>query len=192
MEEQLAKIWEEVLRLQHVEPDANFFEIGGDSLKAMEVIVRVREVLQVELPLISFFEDPTVDILRTFCLAGKGVEETLAEDLGRGAAAAARGQGRELLRNRRRFTEGNGSDPRVSEVLHVDLPLIAFFEEPTVLHLAAVLSGGRRRRRRRWRRSGPKCFTLPHVETNANFFDIGGDSLKAMEVIVAGQRSPAS
>src|SRR5215471_8339739 len=59
-EEALAKIWAEVLRLPYVDKDANFFELGGDSLKATEVIVRVSEVLQVDLPLIAFFEDPTI------------------------------------------------------------------------------------------------------------------------------------
>src|SRR5207302_6787960 len=32
----------------------------GDSLKATEVISRIRETLQVDLPLMAFFEDPTV------------------------------------------------------------------------------------------------------------------------------------
>src|SRR5579863_8816465 len=56
----LAKIWAEVLGLTGVDPDANFFDIGGDSMKAMDVIVRVGEVLRVELPLMAFFEDPTL------------------------------------------------------------------------------------------------------------------------------------
>src|SRR6516162_10954718 len=63
IEEALTNIWAGVLRVQQVDRNANFFEIGGDSLKAMDVIARVREVLQVDLPLISFFEDPTVSHL---------------------------------------------------------------------------------------------------------------------------------
>ena len=59
-EEALAKIWAEVLRVPRVESDANFFDVGGDSLKAMEVVVRVSETLQVELPLMAFFEVPTI------------------------------------------------------------------------------------------------------------------------------------
>jgi acyl carrier protein len=59
-EEAIARIWAEVLHLPGVERDADFFEIGGDSLKAMEVIARVGDVLQIELPLITFFEEPTV------------------------------------------------------------------------------------------------------------------------------------
>src|SRR5690349_13026821 len=56
----IAKIWEAVLRRPGVETHANFFDIGGDSLKAMEVVARVSEILQVDLPLMAFFEDPTV------------------------------------------------------------------------------------------------------------------------------------
>ena len=59
-EDAVAKIWAEVLGLDHVETDANFFDIGGDSLKAMDVIARVGEVLHVDLPLLAFFEDPSV------------------------------------------------------------------------------------------------------------------------------------
>jgi ubiquinone/menaquinone biosynthesis C-methylase UbiE len=56
----LADVWAEVLDLDHVSIHDNFFELGGHSLLAMMVISRVREVLQVELPLRSMFEAPTV------------------------------------------------------------------------------------------------------------------------------------
>ena len=59
-EEILAKIWSDVLRVRSIDGDVNFFDIGGDSLKATEVISRIRETLQVDLPLMAFFENPTV------------------------------------------------------------------------------------------------------------------------------------
>src|SRR5205823_8028007 len=59
-EEILARIWSDVLRVRSIDGDVNFFDIGGDSLKATEVISRIRETLQVDLPLMAFFEDPTV------------------------------------------------------------------------------------------------------------------------------------
>src|SRR5450432_2413662 len=59
----IAKIWMEVLGVPSIDSDANFFDIGGDSMKAMEVILRVSQVLHVELPLMAFFEDPTVEHL---------------------------------------------------------------------------------------------------------------------------------
>jgi amino acid adenylation domain-containing protein len=60
LEEVLAGIWEEVLRLDRVGREANFFELGGHSLLATQVTSRVRQALGVEIPLRLLFEKPTV------------------------------------------------------------------------------------------------------------------------------------
>ena len=60
VEEQLVEIWEEVLGLERVGIHDNFFELGGHSLLATRVVSRVRKVFQVELPLLSLFEEPTI------------------------------------------------------------------------------------------------------------------------------------
>lgn len=60
VEEILAGIWGEVLNLTDVRMDDNFFEVGGHSLLATQLISRVREVFQIELPLRHLFEEPTV------------------------------------------------------------------------------------------------------------------------------------
>jgi len=60
VEEGLAKIWGEVLKLDRVGIHDNFFNLGGHSLKATQVMSQLREVFQVEMPLRNLFEYPTV------------------------------------------------------------------------------------------------------------------------------------
>jgi acyl carrier protein len=60
IEEKLAKIWGEVLRLEHVSIYDNFFDLGGHSLKATQVMSQLREVFHAEMPLRNLFEHPTV------------------------------------------------------------------------------------------------------------------------------------
>jgi amino acid adenylation domain-containing protein len=60
VEEVLAAIWSEVLRLERVGIHDNFFDLGGHSLLATRVISRIREAFAAEVPLRALFETPTV------------------------------------------------------------------------------------------------------------------------------------
>jgi amino acid adenylation domain-containing protein len=60
VEELVAGIWGNVLGVERVSIEDNFFELGGHSLLATQVVTRVREALNVELPLRRLFETPTV------------------------------------------------------------------------------------------------------------------------------------
>ena len=61
MEGRLAGIWGEVLKVERVGIRDNFFDLGGHSLLAARTVSRTAEAFQVELPVSSLFEMPTVE-----------------------------------------------------------------------------------------------------------------------------------
>nr|AXN93624.1 PuwG [Symplocastrum muelleri NIVA-CYA 644] len=56
----IADIFTEVLSIKQVSIHDNFFELGGHSLLATQVISRLRQIFQIELPLRCLFESPTI------------------------------------------------------------------------------------------------------------------------------------
>ena len=60
MEEQLCEIWADVLGLKRVGIYQNFFTIGGHSLLITQILTRVQERFQVNLPVRTLFKNPTI------------------------------------------------------------------------------------------------------------------------------------
>jgi acyl-CoA synthetase (AMP-forming)/AMP-acid ligase II/thioesterase domain-containing protein len=62
LEENLLKIWSEVLQLDSISVNDNFFELGGDSIQARAIASRVCKELHLdELPLAVFLHAPTIE-----------------------------------------------------------------------------------------------------------------------------------
>jgi acyl carrier protein len=60
IEEMLAEIWSQVLGVDKVGVNDNFFKLGGHSLLAAILMSRVVDTFHAELPLRSFFQAPTI------------------------------------------------------------------------------------------------------------------------------------
>jgi acyl carrier protein len=60
LQEQLAAIWMELLHLPQVSIHQDFFALGGNSLLATRLMMRIQSVFLVEVPLRELFEAPTV------------------------------------------------------------------------------------------------------------------------------------
>jgi amino acid adenylation domain-containing protein/FkbM family methyltransferase len=82
VEELLAGLWAEVIRVGTVQLHDDFFILGGHSLLATRMLSRLRDQLDVEVPLSALFEAPT---LQGFAAL---VEEALLADVATGAAGA--------------------------------------------------------------------------------------------------------
>ncbi|WP_342374022.1 non-ribosomal peptide synthase/polyketide synthase [Myxococcus stipitatus] len=81
-EQQIADIFEDLLKVERVGLDDSFFELGGHSLLATQAVSRIYETFGVELPLRDIFEAPTVALLAALVAkqAGLVIPEQPAEE----------------------------------------------------------------------------------------------------------------
>jgi acyl carrier protein len=56
----IAKIWSQILGVEQVGVYDNFFDLGGHSLMATQILSRLRNVANVEIPLRAMYENPTI------------------------------------------------------------------------------------------------------------------------------------
>lgn len=60
---QLKRIWQELLAIDVVTPDQNFFDLGGDSSLAVRMFSQIESTFGVKLPLATLYEAPTIEEL---------------------------------------------------------------------------------------------------------------------------------
>ncbi len=80
-EKSIAGIWSAVLHLTRIGSRDNFFALGGHSLLATQVLSRIRQTFDIDLPLRAIFEAPTVAELAKRCEAAGRAK--LGQDLPR-------------------------------------------------------------------------------------------------------------
>ncbi|MGW2089826.1 amino acid adenylation domain-containing protein [Streptomyces sp. NPDC001880] len=78
----MTRIWQEVLGSDDVSPTDSFFDLGGDSISAIQVVNRVRTLLGIEVDVLTVFEYETPEALTGH------LEELPAEQAGTATAAA--------------------------------------------------------------------------------------------------------
>jgi amino acid adenylation domain-containing protein len=66
MEHKLSDIWKEILRIEQVSVTANFFTLGGHSLSATRMTMRIKKAYDVDVPLQKLFEQPTIEAIARF------------------------------------------------------------------------------------------------------------------------------
>jgi acyl carrier protein len=79
VEEELARIWGQFLRVEPIGIYDNFFQLGGHSLLLTQLASRVSEVFRVDVPLAAFFENPTVAQMTAAIAARQAQQEDPGE-----------------------------------------------------------------------------------------------------------------
>ena len=65
----LASLWSDILGISPIGLNDDFFELGGYSLLATQLVGRMRRLLRIELPLVSVFEATTIAKLASYMRA---------------------------------------------------------------------------------------------------------------------------
>jgi acyl carrier protein len=74
IEEAVAGIWAEVLGLDQVGVETDFFDLGGHSLMVTQILSRVRAIMDVDVPITSLLESPTVAAMAEY-IEGEMIKE---------------------------------------------------------------------------------------------------------------------
>jgi amino acid adenylation domain-containing protein len=108
LEQIVATAWQEVLGLERVGMNDNFFDLGGNSVAMIQVHNRLKPEVARELSIVSLFRHPTPRTLAQFLGSDSPEEAELDQDL-------ERAQARIEARRRRRSRQTRATDEAISE-----------------------------------------------------------------------------
>ena len=58
--DKISAIWSDVLCREDIGSDDDFLDVGGDSVTASQLVVRVRDTFDLDIPLMAFFDASTI------------------------------------------------------------------------------------------------------------------------------------
>ncbi|MBN2003124.1 MAG: KR domain-containing protein [Anaerolineae bacterium] len=102
MEKTIVQIWQRTLGIEQIGLDDNFFDLGGDSLIAVDTLARLEKTLQKKISAASLYETPTIRALAV--LLGED-EDAVAQQRASELEARKQELARRNLQLRRRRTE---------------------------------------------------------------------------------------
>ena len=80
LETDLVQVWSEILDVNQIGINDNFFALGGHSLKATQLITKINKELEVEIPLTTIFKSPTVSGLAHYIENNRAVMTRATDD----------------------------------------------------------------------------------------------------------------
>jgi acyl carrier protein len=103
-EKMLADIWTEVLNVEQVGINDNFFDLGGHSLLMIRVHSKLQEIIDQDISMITLFQYPTIGSLCNY-LSGEAIEQSSLEKIYDRAERQAKAirQQKQMRMVRRRF-----------------------------------------------------------------------------------------
>ncbi|WP_394823561.1 SDR family NAD(P)-dependent oxidoreductase [Pendulispora albinea] len=90
LERSIARAWQQVLGVERIGVDDNFFDLGGNSLSWLKVVGHLKEELGVDVPLTSVFEAPSVAALAVLLGRAHPISATYEDSHARGTARRER------------------------------------------------------------------------------------------------------
>ena len=75
-EQKIAEIWQDVLHVDKVGANDNFFDLGGQSLSMVLVHSKIRELFKSDISVVELFQYPTINALANYLNTGEQVSVT--------------------------------------------------------------------------------------------------------------------
>ncbi|NIM13046.1 MAG: amino acid adenylation domain-containing protein, partial [Candidatus Aminicenantes bacterium] len=75
MEKLIAETWQDALKLDKIGVNDNFFDLGGNSISLVKVIVKLRRILNIKIPTVMMLRYPTVHLLAQHIMEEEHLEE---------------------------------------------------------------------------------------------------------------------